>query len=121
MLFFQAEKLRLSGAELLRHPDAKQICNGIGPHWFPAWLRTLIALICPALVIVAHIHDMRYFIGGKDEDRRFADAEFMANALIIAEARYKYFLPLKWLTEWCTVRMFRVLRIAGRTAWRAES
>ena len=118
---FTAEKLCLSGAYLLRHHDAKKVCNGIGPEWFPPWLRLLINTLCPALILVAQIHDMRYHLGGSCSDRRAADAEFMANALIIAEAKYKYFMPAKWLIEWSALKMFRLLRLAGNTAWRADS
>ena len=84
---FTAEKLCLSGTYLLRHHDVKKVCNGIGPEWFPPWLRLLINTLCPALILVAQIHDMRYHLGGSCSDRRAADAEFMANALIIAEAK----------------------------------
>ena len=114
--YIKAMGLQLSGADLLKMPEALWVCNGIGPEWFPAWLRHLINLICPSLVLVAHIHDLRYHIGGTEDDRRAADAEFMANVLIVAEARYKYFPPLKWLTEWAGFKMFRLLRLAGRTA-----
>ena len=133
---FTAEKLCLSGAYLLRHHDAKKVCNGIGPEWFPPWLRLLINTLCPSLILAALIHDMRYHLGGSCLDRRAADAEFMANALIIAEAKalmaiphkssiaeakYKYFMPAKWLIEWIALKMFRLLRLAGNTAWRADS
>lgn len=117
----QAEKLCLSGAYLLHHKDAKNICNGIGPAWFPAWLRTLANTLCPALITAALIHDMRYHLGGSCRARRFADAEFMANALIAAEAKYKYFPPARWLTEWVALKMFHLLRLTGKTAWRADS
>ena len=119
-LIYQAEKLCLSGAYLLRHKDAGTACNGIGPDWFPAWLRVLANTLCPVLILAAQIHDMRYHLGGSCSDRRAADAEFMANALIIAEAKYKYFMPAKWLIEWIALKMFHLLRLAGNTAWRAD-
>lgn len=117
----RAEKLRLSGAHLLHHKDAKTICNGIGPDWFPPFLRFIANTLCPTLVCVALIHDMRYHLGGSQQERRAADAEFIANALIAAEAKYKFFPPAKWLTEWVAFRMFRALRLAGKYAWREEA
>ena len=80
----KAMGLQLSGAKLLKMPEALWVCNGIGPEWFPAWLRYLINLICPSLVLVAHIHDMRYHIGGTEDDRRAADAEFMSREMLNA-------------------------------------
>ncbi len=120
-LIMQAEKLCLSGAYLLRHKDAKKVCNGLGPAWFPAWLRALANTLCPALITAALIHDMRYHLGGSSRARRSADAEFMANALIAAEAKYPYFPPAKWLTEQVALKMFHLLRLAGKPAWRADA
>lgn len=79
----------LSGRELLDDTVAVQCdCNGIGAAWMPSVVRWGIGLICPSLVIVADIHDRRYSIGGTEEDRRAADAEFEANGQLIASWRY---------------------------------
>lgn len=116
--FRKASSYGLSGAELLEDPAVVHAeCNGIGPEWFPAWLRWSISAICPSLVLAADIHDIRYAIGGNGNDRLRADAEFLANVVIIAAARYRYFPPLRRLVECLGFRMYRVLRFAGGKAW----
>ena len=114
----KALRYGLSGADLLSDPAAVQRdCNGIGPDWFPAWLRWSITALCPSLVLAADIHDRRYSIGGNGNDRLRADAEFLANIVVIADRRYRYFPPLRRLTECLGMKMYRILRFTGGKAW----
>lgn len=113
-----ARRLGLSGHWLLRNVDrAQKSCNGIGADWFPAWLRWFISICFPELVIIADIHDVRYKVGGTPADRRKADAEFLANGYIVAEAMYGKFFPVRRAAELTVRLMHRALRVAGRLAW----
>lgn len=117
--YFKALKYGLSGAELLSDPAAVQRdCNGIGPEWFPCWMRWAITALCPSLVLAADIHDRRYSIGGDRNARLQADAEFLGNIVVIADRRYRYFPPLRRLVECLGFRMYRILRYTGEKAWK---
>lgn len=116
--YLEARRMKLSGWWLFRNGErASAACNGIGADWFPAWLRWLVSTLFPSLIIVADIHDIRYEIGGDAETRRKADAEFLANGYIVAEAQYGHFFPVRWLAEMTVRLMYRALRIGGRLAW----
>lgn len=113
-----ARKLGLSGHWLLRNIDrAQKSCNGIGAEWFPAWLRWIVNTAFPELVIIADIHDIRYDMGGTPADRRKADAEFLANGYVVAEAMYGRLFPVRRAAELTVRLMYRALRVAGRLAW----
>ena len=116
--YLLARRLALSGYWLLRDTErAARECNGIGPEWAPEWLRTAIDTMCPNLVVVADIHDIRYFIGGTDADRQRADAEFLSNGYIVAEACHAWYSPGRYVAEWLVRRMHRALRLGGGKAW----
>lgn len=116
--YLEARRLKLSGWWLFRDVDRAIIsCNGIGAAWFPAWLRWVVSTLFPSLIIVADIHDIRYEIGGDAETRRKADAEFLANGYVVAEAKYGHFFPVRWAAELTVRLMYRALRIGGRVAW----
>lgn len=108
----------LSGAELLDDTEAvKRDCNGIGAAWFPWWLRFVISVLCPSLVIVADIHDRRYSIGGDDLDRQFADLEFEANGEVIATYKYAAWNPLRYVVKNRARAMYAVLLAGGSWAF----
>lgn len=114
-----ARKIGLSGWWLLQDAErAAKVCNGIGAEWFPAWLRGLIDNVCPHLVIVADIHDVRYEIGGNDAARRRADAEFLSNGYMVAEYYYAWYNPGRYVAEFAVRRMHRLLRVSGGKAWK---
>lgn len=116
--FEKAVKLNLCGSMLLADTEtAARECNGIGADWFPAWLRWLATILFPHLDLAAKIHDMEYYYGGTEADRSAADARFLANGYLLAEHYYRWFPPLKWVAEWITRKMFRILRLFGRSAW----
>ena len=113
-----ARRLGLSGHWLLRNIDrAQKSCNGIGADWFPAWLRWVINICFPEMVIIADIHDVRYAIGGDLYARRMADTEFLANGYNIAEEKYGKIPPVRYAAELVVRLMYRALRIGGRLAW----
>lgn len=117
-----ARRLDLSGYWLLRDTErAMNVCNGIGAEWFPSWLRWLVNHVCPHIVIVADIHDVRYEIGGTEAQRRNADTEYLANGYAVAEYFYKWYNPMRYLAEWAVRRMHRALRIGGAKAWKEKA
>ena len=77
--------------------------------------------VCPHLVVVADIHDVRYEIGGSDAKRRTADAEFLANGYAVVEHHYAWYNPVRYLAEWIVRRMHRLLRVGGGKAWKGET
>jgi len=103
----------LSGAELLANRErARRVCNGIGAAWMWACVRWIIGELCPHLVVVADIHDLRYETGGTGIDRWLADWEFLANGfrMAIFTGMYRQ-VALKALMLWIC------LRIGGRAAF----
>ena len=117
--YLEARRLNLSGYWLLRDTDrAICVCNGIGASWFPQWARHIIDTVCPHLIVVADIHDVRYDIGGDDAARRRADDEFLANGYAVAEHYYKWYNPARYVAEFVVRRMHRLLRLGGDKAWR---
>ena len=117
--YLLARRLELSGYWLLRDTErAAKVCNGIGAEWFPEWLRTAIDKVCPHLVIVADIHDVRYEIGGNDSARRRADDEFLANGYAVVEHYYAWYDPVRYVGEFLVRRMHRLLRVGGGKAWK---
>ena len=114
-----ARQIDLSGYWLLANTDrAVKVCNGIGAEWMPAWARKTIDTMCPHIVIVADIHDIRYEIGGDEAARRRADDEFLANGYAVAEHFYPWYNPTRYVAEFVVRRMHRILRISGGKAWK---
>ena len=113
-----AVNLGLSGAELLKHPKAQKACNGIGAQWMWDSLRELLGKFNPALVLAADIHDVRYELGGSDADRKKADDEFLANALICADAEYCWINPFRYRARKQARKFYFILRVTGGKAWR---
>lgn len=112
-----AVNLGLSGAELLKHPKAQKACNGIGAEWMWDSLRELIGFFNPTLVLAADIHDMRCELGGDEAARKSADDEFLANALICADAEYRWFNPLRYRVRKQARKFHLILRVFGKKAW----
>ena len=80
-----ARAAKLSGSHLLENRvRVMRVCNGIGAWWFPGWLRWLIGIIAPELVIVADIHDLRLEKGGRWYKRWIDDFEFFTNGVRMA-------------------------------------
>ena len=113
-----ALRLGLSGAELLLKPEAVKWCNGIGAQWMWAVLRDFISDMNPALVIPSAIHDMRYELGGSEDDREFADNEWLANCLVCVNDRYGWYNPLRYHYRKQARKYHALLRISGGLAWK---
>jgi len=127
----EIEKLReeccryeLSGRELFGRYNADSIrfvCNGIGPSWMPEILRDFVSTMNPSLEPVAAIHDMRYDIGGTEEDFLAANAEFEENGVRIAKAKFGWWRPRRYLVI-AQAKKFRALCDKfGKPAFRFEA
>lgn len=117
-LRFDAERLELSGRELLENTELVLTeCNGVGAQWMGLFCGILSALN-PALVLPSMIHDLRYYYGGSADDRRKADAEWLANAMICIDDRYNWYNPLRYILRWKAPKYYEALRAMGVWAWK---
>ena len=113
-----AKELNLSGAALLEDTErAQQVCNGIGAEWMPDAARKLISRLNPTLVLAADIHDIRYYLGGSELDRKNADDEMLINGYKLAEARYGWYNPLRYWVKHKMRKFHKILRDFGIWAW----
>ena len=91
---------------------AEKVCNGIGPSWFPAKLRTLIDKLNPTLMVVAQNHDLGYYYGrGTLGDFTRQNDAFAINGVKAAKAKYK----------WYDIRRYWVMKQAAKFAARCEA
>lgn len=120
----ECERYGLSGRELFGKYDADSIrfvCNGIGPSWMPDVLRSFVSTMNPSLEPVAAIHDMRYDIGGTEEDFLAANAEFEENGVRIAKAKFGWWNLRRYLVI-AQAKKFRALCDKfGKPAFRFEA
>lgn len=117
----EAIRLKLSGWELLLDTNrAAAECNGIGAAWMGG-LCDVITAVNPALLVPSMIHDIRYFIGGTEQDRRRADDEFLANSIIAIHDRYKWYHPRRYIDRRKILRYYDLLRTVGGFAWNGEN
>ena len=113
-----AKELNLSGAALLEDTErAMRVCNGIGAEWMPSWMRWLIGFLFPTLVLAADIHDIRYYLGGSELDRKNADDEMLINGVVLARNRYGKFDPRRYVVVFVMLWFYFKLRDFGSFAW----
>ena len=116
-----AKAAGLSGAELLEDRErAIRVCNGIGAAWMPGWVREWICNMNPTLVLAADIHDIRYETGGMEADRKAADDEMLANGIRLADYRYGWYDPRRYLVRMQMRKFYAILREFGAWAWKGE-
>ena len=117
----EAIRLKLAGWELLLDTErAVAECNGIGAAWMGG-LCDVITAINPAFLVPSMIHDIRYYIGGNEADRRRADDEFLSNCLIAIHDRYGWYNPFRYIYRHKALRYYDLLRTAGKAAWHGEN
>ena len=113
-----AVDMRLSGAELLKDaPAAVRICNGIGPDWFPAWLRWAVTKVNITLEPASWIHDMEYERGGGVVDRFMADARFLVNCFRCACFFHSAKSLRRYRNMLQALLLFAALRLGGQAAF----
>jgi len=90
--------------------------NGIGPAWFPGWLRNLTTALCNHFFFEASYqrHDHGYEKGGNEIDRINCDGRFLI-AMRRDVCRSKWFLKL---VAWLFCYGFYILvRLGGRQSF----
>ncbi len=116
----EAERLQLSGRELLEDDSlVKNECNGTGAEWMGGVCKVIDACN-PAYILPSYIHDLRYFYGGSDQDRKKADKEWLDNALICVADRYSWYNPLRYWERIKAWKFYLALRSAGFAAWHSK-
>ena len=96
---------------------AVKVCNGIGAEWMPEIARKLISTLNPTLVLAADIHDLRYEIGGPEEEREAADDEMLENGYKLANWKYRWYNPLRCWVKHKMRKFHKILRAFGGLAW----
>jgi len=107
---------------LLRCSDAliMDVCNGIGPEWFPTSVRTLIDKMHPSLKIVAMLHDLEYFFGkGKAEEFNQLNNAFKTNGYMIAKDSFGWYNPRRYVVEFDAAKFAKCCDLGGRFAYYA--
>ncbi len=122
----QAEIYGLAGRELLEErtdEELASICNGIGAQWLDriqihgVSLSDYLNSLWPNWVVCACIHDVRYWLGGTDKDRKKADKEMRDNCIAVIYAQYGIFDVRRW-RGWLEARaIYKVLREFGKKAF----
>jgi hypothetical protein len=96
--------------------DQQAYGNGIGPAWFPSWLRVLITALASGYFIEAswQHHDWGYGKGGNEIDRINCDGRFL-----IAMRRDVYRTPfLLRIPAWLFCHGFYIaVRFGGRRSF----
>lgn len=99
----EAKRLNLLGCEILDRLTLEELAaidNGIGPEWFPEWARKTLDKLSPSLRPATMIHDVEYkllaltyaaFTG--------ANARLEANGVIIANDKYGWYNPLRYIVR----------------------
>lgn len=114
-----AKAAKLSGAYLLDDQErAMRVCNGIGAEWMPDWMRDAISGMNPTLVLAADIHDIRYELGGTEEERQKADDEILENGIKLADYRYGWYDPRRYWVRKQMRKFHAILCEFGGWAWK---
>ena len=116
-LYIAAVEMKLSGAALLLIDKAATWCNGLGAEWMPGALRDLLSVLNPTLDPVVAIHDIRYELGGTEQDRDFADNEFKENGIKAAEYTYGWYNPLRYHVRHQAKKYHLLLTMFGAPAF----
>lgn len=115
-LRLEARELRLKGREILKQysdEELQKIFNGIGPDRFPAPIRAALDVLHPALVVVAFIHDIRYYEGGKRSDFYAANTEFRENGYIVAKKLYGWYNPRRYRVRFFARKFAKICDLFG--------
>ena len=111
----------LSGEEFCRQFPLAVLAedyNGIGPEWFPEILRNAVNSLCADLCAAAFVHDIRFsHSDGSVEQFVAANDEFRANGYRIANGKYSWYDPRRYIVRHRTRVFYRLLVAFGWTAY----
>ena len=97
----QAREYGLSGLTFIERfsdDELAEVYNGIGPEWFPAKIRRAIDELHSDLECCALIHDVRFACNdGTTTQFNFANAELEANGVLVANAKYAWYDPRRYI------------------------
>ena len=118
-----ARELGLSGAEFISNLSLGEIrfaYNGIGPEWMSRSFRKKLDKWLKIFAVCAVIHDCRFAYDNDGSDAKFraANDELERNCLIVADAEYKWYNPLRYLWRHRGRVMAEACMDFGWSAWR---
>lgn len=119
----EALHLGLSGAEFLRDLGPARVaaaCNGIGPEWLPEALREKLSKWLALFILPADIHDCRFSYCNDGTELGFwsANNELGRNCLLVADARYAWYNPVRYLARRGGRLVAAACQRYGWSAWR---
>lgn len=113
----KCNELKLVGREVLDRytdQDLQLICNGIGPDAFPQGVREFVTGIHPTLECCAFIHDVDFHESDGTCDHFTASNDrYARNAVILAEAAYGWYNPLRYIVILQGRRHARLCQLGG--------
>ena len=120
-LLADCRRYNLAGLDfLLAHTIDELVVayNGLGPAWFHPLLRKAIDHLAPDLRPIALIHDARFTYGdGTREWFDRANDELEANGLSIADQKYRWYNPMRYITRFRARTYAAVCRLVGWSAF----
>lgn len=120
----RAMDLGLSGAWFMHELGPERVaraCNGIGPESWPATARAVLNRWLGTFDVCAAGHDCRFEYDNDGGDAKFRQAndELERNCLIVADATYRWYNPLRYIARRKGRLMAQACRDFGWRAWRA--
>ena len=121
-LIVEAEKLGLDGIEMVKSLPVEEVAkefNGIGPAWWPDWLRDLLSGLLCIFLPACMIHDIEYKLAdGSKEAFHAANRRLGANCAKTAKAMYAWYDPLRYYYLKQAKRVETACEIAGWIAYK---
>lgn len=118
-----AEVYGLSGAEWLAELSLGKIrdaYNGIGPKWMKPEKRKKLSKWLKMFIVPCVQHDCRFAYDNDGTEAKFraANDELERNCIIVADATYKWYNPMRYLARLKGHALAQVCRVFGWGAWR---
>ena len=119
MVFYPSDPIYATEDEFNDY-DKEVAVNGCGPDYLikhlPAWLVSwLLYFINGAFKPACAIHDIRYFIGGTEKDRKRIDKMFYKDMKAIVKNKVNFWM--RWKHYFKAWRYYRYVRAFGKEAF----
>lgn len=120
----RAMDLGLSGAWFLHELGPERVaraCNGIGPECWSPGARAVLNKRLGIFGVCADCHDCRFEFDNDGSDAKFRQAndELERNCLIVADATYGWYNPMRYIMRHRGRLVAQACRVFGWSAWRA--